>query len=147
MPVYRTGFTSVAAAPGAAYFTFHTGAGRRAFIRQISYFCQTALTANIGIIYPSNSPVASVSTTPIPNDLADASPTCAADTAWSVVPTIPGSPNWIEEVTLGPATGAGVIEPLARDEMIVLAKSAYLVWWNFGAQPGPALSVGIIYEE
>ena len=147
MPVYRTGFTSVAALPGQPFFSFHTGAGRRAFIRQISYFCQSPLAAYIGIAYPSNTPVANISTTPIPDDLEDASPTCSADVGWGTPPTLPVSPNYLEQITLGPAVGAGVIEPLARDEMITLAKSTYLVWWNFGGQAAPPLSIGIIYEE
>lgn len=147
MPVYTTGFQSIAAASSAPYFTFHTGASRRAFIRQISFFTTQPIQSSIGIIYPANTPVATTSTTPIPLDLADATPTCGADTAWSTVPTIAGAPSWLYEFTLGPATGAGIIMPLARDEMIVLAKSSYLVCWNFGAIPGSALSCSIMYEE
>ena len=147
MPVYSTGFTSAAAAAGAPYFTFHTGPNRRAFIRQVSYFCESGIAAPIGIVYPNNSPAASVSTTPVANDQADADPTCAADAGWSVAPTLAGSPNWLGQFWLGPAVGAGIIEPLARDEMIILAKSTYLVWWNFGAFPGPQLAVKIVYEE
>ena len=146
MPVFTTGFQTVAAAAGAPYCTFHTGAGRRAFIRQISFFTTQPVQSAIGLIYPSNSPVASTSTTPIAMDQADASPTCAADTAWSTTPTI-GS-NFLAQWTLGPATGAGFIMPLARDEMIVLAKSTYIVFWNFsGSVTGSALSAEIIYEE
>lgn len=147
MPVYSTGFTSVAAAAGAPYFTFHTGSGRRAFIRQVSYFCEGALAAPIGLVFPNNTPVATTSTTPQPNDPADAAATCSADTAWSTVPTIAGTPEWLRQYWLGPAVGAGVIEPLARDEMIVVPKSSYLVWWNFSGFPGPQLAVSIVYEE
>jgi hypothetical protein len=146
MPVYTTGFTTVAAAAGAPYCTFHTGSGRRAFIRQISFFTQTPVQSSIGLIYPSNSPVATTSTTPIAMDQEDATPTCAADTAWSTVPTV--GANYLAQWTLGPATGAGFIMPLARDEMIVIAKSTYIVFWNFAASiAGAALAAEIIYEE
>ena len=80
-------------------------------------------------------------------DVNDATPTCAADTAWGVVPTLAVTPDWLAQYTLGPATGAGLVIPLARDEMIVLAKSTFLIFWNFGAIPGSALSCQIIYEE
>ena len=146
MPVFTTGFQTVAAASGAPYCTFHTGSGRRAFIRQISFFTTQPIQSAIGLIYPANSPVATTSTTPVAMDQADASPTCAADTAWSTAPTISTDP-FLMQWTLGPATGAGFIMPLARDEMIVLAKSTFIVFWNFGAISGAALSATIIYEE
>jgi hypothetical protein len=147
MPVYTTGFQTVAAAAGAPYATFHTVASRRGFIRQISFFTTQPIQSAIGIVYPSNTPVATTSTAPVAMDQADATATCAADTAWSTAPTIAATPNWLAQFTLGPATGAGFIMPLARDEMIVIAKSTYIVFWNFGAIPGAALSAEIVFEE
>jgi len=147
MPVYTTGFQSIGAAAGAPYATFHTVATRRAYIRQFSFFTTQPIQSSIGIVYPNNVPVATTSTTPVALDTADATPTCAADTVWSTTPTLAVTPNWLAQFTLGPATGAGIIVPLARDEMIVLAKSTFLVFWNFGAIPGSPLSCEIIYEE
>jgi hypothetical protein len=144
VPTYRTGFTSVAAAPGAPYFTFHTTT-RQARIIQVSYFSELALAAPIGIVYPNNVPVATTTTNPVADDLEDAPATCGADTAWSTPPTIAGTPDWSDQIWLGPAVGAGVVIPIVPPTLI--AKASYLAWWNFSGFPGPNLAVQIVYEE
>lgn len=147
MPTFGTAVQTSAPAAGAAYATYHTGAARRAFLREIGMFTVTATPTPVGVVYPSNTPVATTSTTPVAHDAADAAPTSALDTAWSTAPTIAGSPNWIRQVNLGPAIGAGVVWKLALDERIVLAKSAYLAFWNFGASPASALNIYCEVDE
>lgn len=147
MSTFGTAVQTSAAAAGAAYATFHTGAGRRAFLREIGMFTLTATPTQVGVVYPNNTPVATTSTTPVAHDVADAAPTCALDVAWSTAPTVAGSPNWLRQVNLGPAIGAGVVWKLALDERIILAKSQYLSFWNFGASAASALNIYVEYDE
>lgn len=149
MPVYTTAATTPAAAAGAPYATFHTGANRRAFIREIHYSTQSATFSQIGIVYPNNGPTATTSTTPVAHDTDDATPTCALDTAWGVAPTIAVTPSWLRKHDLGPAQGQILIQtmPLDNEGVITLAKSTFLVFWNFGAAAGSALDIVIVYEE
>lgn len=146
MPTFGTAVLSTpAAAAGAAYATFHTGAARRAFIRKILVTTTQTVTSPVGLILASNTPVATTSTTPVAYDQADATPTCALDTAWSGVPTV-GS-NYLEIFTLGPAIGAGVTDQWSRDALITLAKSSWLVFWNPSGSAGSILSITISYDE
>jgi hypothetical protein len=150
MPVFTTAVTaSVAAAASASYYTFHTGANRRGFLREKRTSTTTATYSPVGLVYPNNTPVATTSTTPVDHDTQDATPTCALDTAWSTAPTIAATPNWLETIALGPAQGQILIEtyPLDGQGKITIAKSTYIVGWNFGGNAGSALAVTIIYEE
>jgi hypothetical protein len=152
MPVYTTAVTATAnpSGGGAAYYTFHTAASRRAFLREKRTSTTTFIYSPVGLVYPSNTPVATTSTTPQPHDTNDAAATCALDTAWSTAPTIAVAPNWLEVVAFGPASGQILIEtyPLDGQGKITIAKSTYLVAWNFGgANTGQALAVTVIYEE
>lgn len=150
MPTYTTAVTATpAAANAAAYYTFHTGANRRGFLREKRTSTTTATYSPVGLVYPNNTPVATTSTTPQPHDSQDATATCALDTAWSTAPTLAGSPNWLETIALGPAQGQILIEtyPLDGQGKITVAKSTFIVGWNFGGNPGAALAVTIIYDE
>lgn len=150
MPTYTTAVTATPApATGAAYYTFHTGANRRAFVREKRTSTTQAVYSAVGTVYPNNTPVATTSTTPQPHDAQDATATCALDTAWSTAPTIAGSPNWLETIALGPAQGQILIEtyPLDGQGKITIAKSTFLVGWNFGAASAAVLAVTVIYDE
>ena len=147
MPGYVIGFTSVAAAPGAPYFTFHTTT-RQGYIWSVSYFLLDAASTAIAIVYPSNSPVASSSINPAKLNQDDAAPTCAADVAWTTTPTIPAPPvESFGDYNFGPAVGAGAIDPVPQIRSIQVPKSSYLVWYNKGIVAGSRLAVTIRYEE
>lgn len=148
MPVFTTAVTATpGAASAAAYYTFHTGANRRAFLREKRTSTTTAVYSPVGLIYASNTPVATTSTTPQPHDSNDATATCALDTVWSTPPTI--GANYLETVALGPAQGQILIEtyPLDGQGKITIAKSTFIVGWNFGGNAGAPLAVTVIYEE
>jgi hypothetical protein len=150
MPVYSTAVTATpAAAAAASYYTFHTGPNRRAFLREKRTSTTTATYTPVGLVYPNNTPVATTSTTPVAHDTQDADPTCSLDTAWATAPTIAPTPNWLETIALGPAQGQILIEtyPLDGQGKITIAKSTYIVGWNFGGNQGSSLAVTVIYEE
>lgn len=146
MPVYGTAVQATpAAASGAAYFTFHTGANNRARIYKLIVTDTQTVTSSVGLIRASNTPVATTSTTPQQYDVADHAATCALDTAWSTAPTI--GANFLEVFTLGPAIGSGLSDVWQSDKEITLAVSTWLVGWNSGGGSGGALSVTVVYEE
>lgn len=150
MAVYSTAVTATPAAASAApYYTFHTGANRPARIREKRTSTLTAMYSPVGLILASNTPVATTSTTPQPHDYPTtaATATCALDTAWSTAPTV--GANYYETIALGPAQGQILIEtyPLDGQGAINIAKSTFLVGWNYGGSAASALAVTIIYEE
>lgn len=68
---YSNGFQSVAAATGAAYCTLHTGSGIRCRIQEIGIFVNAATASSVGLIRPSNTPVATTSQLGAAEDPAD----------------------------------------------------------------------------
>jgi hypothetical protein len=146
MPTFTVGGTTVAAANAAPYATFGTTAARRAFIREVGLFCTAATASSIGLGNPGNTPAPTTTIVPNPHDAADASSTATLGTAWTVTPpTVPAV--YDRKVTLGAAIGSGVIWKLSLDERIIIAKSAFKVFWNHGAGAGSALDMYIEYDE
>lgn len=130
----------------AAYATLNTGASRRALIREVGIFNGAATSSSVGMGTPGNTPTTSTTITPVAHDLADATATVALGTAWSAAPTAPTV--YQRQTILGAAVGAGTIWKLALDERIILAKSAWLVLWNFGGSTSSAnMSFYFEYDE
>jgi hypothetical protein len=146
MPNYGTSVPATpAAASGAAYCTFHTGANNRARIYKIIVTDTQTVTSEVGLVRSSNTPVATTSTTPQPYDAADHAATAALDTAWSTAPTV--GANFLEAFTLGPAIGSGIEDVWQSDKEITLAVATWLVFWNQGGSAGGALTVTVAYDE
>jgi hypothetical protein len=137
VPNFEVGFTGIAAGSAAAYATLNAAASRRVFLREQGWFTTSAVATQIGMNTPANTPTNQSSLTPLPLDTNDATGTSSLATAWSTVPTAPTN-VYFRKVTLGAASGAGVIWKKALDEPWVLAKSAYWVWWNYGGSAGAA---------
>lgn len=147
MAFYETGVRTPAAAAGAAFATLHTGASLRARIRELHIFSTAATAASIGLIRPSNAPVASTSVLGLAQDPAEPASTVNVDTAWSTAPTI-GS-NFLRRIDFPASIGSGVIWtwPDGQSNGLLVAVSSYLVLWNFGASAGPILDVVLVWEE
>lgn len=141
---YAVAKTGVAAASGAAYATLHTG-NSRIHIVEFSVFLTTAVTSSIGLIRPSNTPVATTSAlgqalgTDTPASLTN------IDTAWSTAPTIGSEYLW--RVILPAAVSAGAIKTWRPDRPLVLGPNSWLVVWNFGGSTGGAPSIGFEWDE
>jgi hypothetical protein len=146
MPLYTVSFTTTAAGSGAAYATFHTGATRRAYIREIRIFNTAATASPVGLIRPNNTPTASSSVTPVAYDVNDAGATAVADTAWSAAPTI-GANVFLRKSNLANVQGAYDVWTFPQVTGLPLAVSSFYVLWNYGGSTGAALDVTIVYEE
>lgn len=145
MGLYSVGIRSAAAASGATYATLHTGASYRARIREISFFLSAATASSIGLIRPSNTPVASTSTLGQAVDPGDPASTINVDSAWSTAPTI-GS-NYLERYDFPATAGVGGIIVYPPERPLVVAVSSWLVFWNFGGGTGAALDLNVKWEE
>lgn len=145
MPIYTVSGTTPAAASGAAYATFHTVASRRAYLREVRIFVTAATASSVGLIRPSNTPVASTSIVPVAYDTNDAAATALLDTAWSTAPTI-GANVFLRKSNLANVQGAYDVWTF-QPQTLPMAQSTFLVLWNYGGGTGAALDVTFVYEE
>jgi|SRR5579872_3934210 len=142
---YSLGIQSVAAASGAAFFTMHTGANIRARIQEIGLFVNAATASSVGLIRPSNSPVATTSVLGLAEDPADPASTLNLDTAWSTAPTI--GTSFLRRITIPATIGNGVIWSWPPGQELVIPVSSFLVFWNFGALAGSVLNAYVKWFE
>ncbi len=145
MAIYSLGFASVAAAAGAPYATLHTGANYRAQILELAVFCNAATASSIGLIRPSNSPVATTSVLGLAENTADPASTVNIDTAWSTVPTI--GTSFLRKITLPATIGAGMLFQFPADKPLIVPVSSFLVLWNFGVGAGSVLNGYVKWME
>ena len=145
MAVYSLGFTSVAPLTGAPYATFHTGSSYRMQILELAVFCNAATASSVGLIRPSNSPVASTSVLGLAENPADPASTVNVDTAWSTVPTI--GTSYLRKITLPATIGAGMLYQFPADKPLIVPVSSFLVLWNFGAATASVLNGYVKWME
>ena len=142
---YSVGIQSVAAVSGAAFATMHTGANIRARIREIGLFVNAATASSIGLIRPSNGPVATTSFLGQAEDAAAPASTVNLDNAWSTAPTI--GALFLRRITLPATIGNGVVWTWNPGEELIVPVSSYLVFWNFGAATGSVLNMYVKWIE
>jgi hypothetical protein len=135
---YSNGFVSVAAAAGAAYATLHTGASIRCRIQEIGLFVNAATASSVGLIRPSNTPVATTSVLGLAEDPADPVSTINVDTAWSTAPTI--GTQFLRRITIPATIGNGIVWSWPPGAELIVTTSSWLVFWNFGAGAGSVLN-------
>jgi hypothetical protein len=135
---YSLGFSSVAAAAGAAYCTLHTGANLRSRIQEIGLFVNAATASSVGLIRPSNTPVATTSVLGLAEEPADPASTINIDTAWSTAPTI--GTSFLRKIGIPATIGNGIIWSWPVGGELIVPVSAWLVLWNFGAGAGSVLN-------
>lgn len=144
MALYSVSNTSAAAAAGAAYCDLRAGTSQRLYLREIGLTLNAATASSIGLGRPATAGTVSTSTTGIAVDPSDGTVTTVMGTAWSVAPT---APTTFFRRFVAPATAAsGVTWYFNRGDLVV-ASSATLILWNFGAAAGSALSVYFVWEE
>lgn len=145
MGLYSLGIQSVAAATGATYATLHTGANIRCRIREIGMFVNAATASSVGIIRPSNTPVATTSVLGLAEDPGDPAATINLDTAWSTAPTI--GTSYLRRITIPATIGNGVIWTFNPGEELVINVSSWLIFWNFGGSTGSVLNMYVKWLE
>jgi hypothetical protein len=145
MSWYSLGLATVAPATGAPYMSIHTGANYRAQIVEIGLACNAATASSIGLIRPSNTPVATTSTLGLAENPADPASTVNMDTAWSTVPTI--GTSFLRRFGLPATVGAGVIWTWSQDKPLVIPVSSWLILWNFGGSTASVLQSYIKWLE
>lgn len=142
---YTQGFATVAAGAAAAYATFHTASTHRMRLRELGLFVNAATASSVGLIRPSNSPVATTSVLGLAQDPADPAATINVDTAWSTAPTV--GTVYLRKALIPATIGNGIIWTWPPDAPLIVAVSSYLVLWNFGAGAGSVLNGYATWEE
>ena len=144
MPWYEVGVLTTAAATATPHMSLHAAAtGSRPRIYEIGFFNNAATASSVGLGRPANSPTATTSVLGQAEDPADSAALTNMDTAWSTAPTAPT--NYFKRIVLPATIGAGIIWTFPKG--IVLANSAYLTLFNFGAGTASALNVYMVWEE
>lgn len=146
MPVYRAGFSSAAAANGAAYATLNS-ATRKAQVHSIDISLATAVQSQVGFGIPANEatpPVVSTSITPVgkPSDIVA---TARIGTAWSTAPTVPAV--MVDEKILAAVIGAGWTIQWPPDTFDEIKIGGWRTMWNRGGATGGTLILTPIYDE
>ncbi len=108
-------------------------------------FCNAATASSIGLIRPSNSPVATTSVLGLAENTADPASTVNIDTAWSTVPTI--GTSFLRKITLPATIGAGMLFQFPADKPLIVPVSSFLVLWNFGVGAGSVLNGYVKWME
>ena len=142
---YEVGVKGIAAASGATYATIHTGANNNIALRELGIFVSAATATVIGLIRPSNSPVATTSTLGQAQDPAVAASNTNMDTAWSTAPTVGSA--YLRQSELPATIGAGLIWTWWNGDGLIIPVSSYLVIWNPGASAGAAPYIYAVWEE
>lgn len=145
MPTFSVQCTTPAAATAAGYATLHTGANRRGFVRQIVCTATAATYSPVGLGIPANTPTATTSILGQALDAADAAATINIDTAWSTAPTAPTV--LMQKRDIPAVAGAGIVFDFPADHMLTMAKSTWLVLWNYSGSTGAALDVSVLFDE
>lgn len=148
MSRYSIGFSSAAAAAGAAYAAFRAPT-RLSKVLEIGLACNAATASLISLFRNTAGTYAASTSTgvgqaEIPTDQAG---TSLVDTAWSTPPTVTAA-NRIRRFGLPATIGAGLIWTF-QNGLWVRATTATdnLVIWNEGAGAGSALNGYIVWEE
>lgn len=150
MARYELGVRTPAAAAGAAYATILPAAGQRMRIAEIGLSVQSAATASsVGLLRTLTTGTATAPQIGAAGDPADSAAVGAIGIAWSVAPTIAGTPVYLRRFTSAAAIGPMVIWTWPLDAPLVATNGAAtsLVLWNFGAAAGAALDMYIAWLE
>lgn len=153
----RLAVRTPAAAAGAAYGQIRsTNNARGLYVARVKIVVATAVAGSFGLIYAAS--VGTSSTSQLGENVEsalDGDPAAygTIDTAWTVAPTISGTPKYLERVTL-PATIGTVYEfmPFEQTKLLSLDTATGggpngLLLWNFGAGAGPAVDLTIDWLE
>ncbi len=147
---YEAGALCVAPATAVAYIELTGNAVRRAYVREMSMFLNTAIPApatGLGrpaakAVTPANQFLGQA------QDPANAAGTTQWSTTWATPPTVP-SP-FLRRFDLAGTVGSGVIFTWPADGELIIPSTtgvSALVFWNASAGTGPAADMYAVWGE
>lgn len=147
---YEAGALCVAPATAVAYAELTGNAVRRAYVREMSMFLNTAVAANrVQLGRP-----AAKSVTPTgaslgqPQDPSNAAGVTQWSTGWTTPPTAPAVP--LRAFDLAGTVGSGVIFTWPADGELIIPSTtgvSALVFWNASGATGPAADLYAVWGE
>jgi len=144
MSLYSASVTTPAAAAAAAFAAIRAASTDRVRVKEIGGFLNAATATSAQLVRAATNGTASTTTAMQPNDPSDPAATSLIVTAWSVAPTI--STNVPLRRVVMPAT-AGNGWVWVFPDPIIIASTADLLLWNFGAGAASALSLYVVVDE
>jgi hypothetical protein len=144
MARYHAGFSTPAAAAGAAYADFRTTSTDRAHILEIGLFLNAATASSISLARSTTLGTTSTTVAGVAGEPGEPAATMLVGTAWSGAPAGTGVP--IRKITLPANIGAGVVWGFGYNDLIIPI-SASLVLLNFGAGAGSVLNGYVVWDE
>lgn len=149
MALYQVAITSIAALTAAPYTQFRAHASRVARIREIRISNQGSTLSAVGIAKQLAANLGTASGTALGLALSnDGDPAAGGglDTGWSAAPSaVPAS--FLEKDTINNVPGNGLVWSWSADAPLIIPAAAGLIFWNWGAGTGNALSVRIKFDE
>lgn len=148
MPRYEIGFTTPAAAAGAAYCAFRAPA-RRSRLVELMLSCNAATASLVSLFRNTAAGYAASASTSVgqPTDPTDSPGTSLVDTAWTTPPTITAASR-LRRHQLPATIGAGLLWTFQSGWWVRSAPPTdFLVVWNEGAGAGSVLNGYCAWEE
>lgn len=144
MAKYQLSVVAPAVTTGAVLATIQAGANR-VRVKRIQVVATTAVASSIGVTRASatGTPTAPVLLQPL--QVADAPSLTSVPIAWSVAPTVPATPPFIDRATLGAVIGNGAVMSFP-DELYIEPNTA-LALVNFGIATSGGVQVTVTIEE
>lgn len=141
--IYSAALRITGPASGAAFASVVAGS-KPLRVREVGSVLVAGTASSIGLIRAATVGTASASTSGQPHRTLAAAVTGTVKTAWSVAPTIAGSPVYLRRLVLPATVGASVTwENLDID----VEPSAALLIWNFGAGSASDIDLYVTWEE
>src|SRR5215472_1267418 len=144
-------FSTAAAGAAAAYSEFVPNGTRRAYIREMGMFSQSATAAaKTQLGRPGNTPAGGTVQVGSAQDPSNVAPVSGVVTSgWTTAPTAPSAANTLRQWDFNNVPGSGVIFTWPADgELIAGASRANgIVTWNAGGSAGPACDQYFVWGE
>ena len=134
---------------GAAYAVILPTSTEPIVIREIGLVSVAATATSVGLIRTLTTGTASTSTAGVAHNPNDAGASTTIKTAWSVAPTIAGSPVYIRRVALPATAGSSVLWTFPDDAPLCCESAATtaLVLWNFGGSAASDVDLHVTWDE
>lgn len=147
---YEVATSTVAAATLAAYSEFEPNGTRRAYVREIGIFEQTAVAAGkTQLGRPGNTPTGGAISAPNGQDPANTAATAGITTTWTSAPTAPSAANTMRQFDFPATVGSAVIYTWPPDGEVIAGptRANSLILWNASGSTGPILSQYVVWAE
>lgn len=142
---YSVGLAITGPSAGAAFVQL-LPSSKAVMVRHVSVTITAATATSIGIIRAETAGTGSTSTAGAAHNPSAPASNGAIVSAWSVAPTISGTPVYLRRIVL-PATANTTVTWEFNDAALIATPTASLLLWNFGGGAASNASVTVAWDE